>query len=206
MPFVCVTCFPFATLRVLGVTPPPAMKTAALLLLLLVLTACVGPDRTTRIAVDDYQTMGVAMGESLASSDAVTGRTADSEPWVISIDKVTNLTSDVMTRSEQWAIVEKVRSALPLQTLWGRHRIRLVLPPDRRQSVRETAELDNPRNVAAGVTHVMTATFLSTTRAVDDQRSELYLCKFELIDLRTGEPVWEDTFEYKRAAAGRILD
>ena len=181
-------------------------KGAAFLPLLLVLTACTGPDRTTRAGVEDYQAMGVAMGESLASSEALTSRTSDSEPWVISIDRVTNLTSDVMTRSEQWAIVEKVRNALPLQTLWEQRRVRLVLPPERRRSVRETAELVDPANVAAGVTHVMTATFYSTTRAVEDRRSELYLCKFELIDLRSGEPVWEDTFEYKRAASGRIWD
>ena len=182
------------------------MRTAALLPLLLMLTACAGPDRTTRIAVDDYQAMGVAMGESLASSDAITRRDAASEPWIISLSKVTNLTSDVMTRSEQWAIVQMVRDALPLQTLWDRRRIRLVLPPERRRSVREAAELANPDDVAAGVTHVMTATFFSTTRAVDDRRSELYFCKFELIDLRTGAPVWEDTFEYKRAASGNIWD
>ncbi len=182
------------------------MKHVAIILPLLVLFACAGPDRTTRIAVEDYEAMGAAMAESLIASEALASRGPGSEPWVISIDKVTNLTSDVMTVSEQWAIIERVRGALPLATLWDAKRVRLVLPPAGRRGVRETAGLSDPGDVAAGVTHVMTATFYSTTRAVRDRRSELYYCKFELLDLRSGEPVWEDAFEYKRAAAGAVWD
>jgi hypothetical protein len=30
--------------------------------------------------------------------------------------------------------------------------------------------------------------------------------QFELVDLRSGEPVWQDRFEFKRAAVGEVWD
>lgn len=172
---------------------------ALVITLMLMLVGCGTARRTTRIAVDDYEVMATEMSDSLADSDAIAERGPDSEPWVVSINKVMNLTSDVMSESEQWSIVEQIRGSLPMSDLWKTKKIRFVLPAERR-------EADPMLSDDAGVTHVMTATFRSSTRAVADGRTELYYCEFELMDLKTGVPVWLDRFEYKRTASGLLWD
>jgi hypothetical protein len=165
------------------------------------------PPRSTRLTADDFQAIGDAMGQSLVKSEAIVSRMPTSEPWVISIAKATNLTSDVMTLSEQWSIIERVRDELPIDELWDLRKIRLVIPPDKRKLITETvdrqtdASLENP-----AVTHTMSATFYSAPRATRTQRTELYYMQFELVDLRSGEPVWQDRFEFKRAAVGEVWD
>lgn len=168
--------------------------------------ACAGPPRTTRIAVEDYQAMAVQMAESLAQSDALAERNAESEPWVVSVTKLTNLTSDVMSESEQWSIIEQIRTSLAMSGLWDRKHVKLVLPPERRAAVRAAAGLPDTLDNQPAVTHTMTATFRSATRADLNDRTELYFAEFEMIDLRDGRPTWTDTFEYKRVARGNLRD
>lgn len=161
------------------------------------------------MTVDDIEVMGAAMAQSLASSDAVRLRPPDAPRWVVSIDKVLNLSSDVMTESEQWAIMARLRASAPITAMWDQHNIRFVIPPERAAQLRAS---DNSFEFARGfgsqreVTHTMTATFRSVTRAQADRRTDLYYCEFALVDLRDGAPVWNDRFEYKRAARGAIWD
>ena len=171
------------------------------------LLGCASPPKTTRIQVDDYQAMAAAMSDSLAASEALQGRGPDSPPWVVSIDKVTNLTSDVMSVSEQWSIIEQIRASLPMIELGDTKNISFVLPPERRASLEAQAGVTDASPIdKLQTTHVMTATFRSVTRAVSDGRTELYYCEFELLDLERGAPVWADRFEYKRSARGKIWD
>lgn len=161
------------------------------------------------MTVGDIEAMGAAMAQSLATSDALRGRDADSPRWVVSIDKVLNLSSDVMTEAEQWAIMARLRSTLPVTTMAKQHNLHFVLPPERIEMLRDhpdAPELGEGLATDRRVTHTLAATFRSVTRATDDQRSELYYCQFELFDLREGVPVWIDQFEYKRAARGKIWD
>ena len=184
------------------------MNVRLLVLLTAMLTACSQPPRSTRPTVDDFNEITTAMAQSLSKSQAIARRGPDSDPWIVSIDRVQNLSSDVMTPSEQWALVERVRSALPLRELDRLKNIRFVLPPERVQQMRrdpnapEFADLASRRQP----THTMTATFRSLTRAQAKRRSDLYYVEFEVVDLRTGQPVWSDRFEFKRAAQGELRD
>lgn len=170
---------------------------------------CATWPHTTRMTADDLDTMSRELAASLAASDAFAGRNRDSPLWVVSINKVENLSSDVMTEAEQWSVMARLRSSLPIQALWDQKNVRFVIPADRLEALRASGELDG---VAGRVgdqrrpTHEMTATFRSITRADARSRTELYYCEFSLIDLAAGEPVWTDRFEYKRAATGHVLD
>jgi len=180
----------------------------------LLLLSCSTPARSTRMTVDDIEAMGAAMAQSLAASDALRGRDADAPRWTVSIDKVLNLSSDVMTEAEQWAIMARLRGTLPVARMAKQHNLHFVLPPEKIEMLRDNfrGQPDAPElgeGLAAdrpGVTHTLAATFRSVTRATGDRRSELYYCAFELFDLRAGVPVWTDRFEYKRAARGKIWD
>ena len=164
---------------------------------------------STRLSIEDIDVMAEQMAQSLLSSDALASRGADSEPWTVSIDKVLNLSDEVMTESEQWSIMARVRGATSIQALWDSKAVRYVIPPERVVALRQNEDavefhqdFGNDRHV----THTMTATFRSITRAQAKQRSDLYYCQFDLVDLATGETIWSDRFEFKRQARGHVWD
>jgi hypothetical protein len=159
------------------------------------------------MTVADFDAIAAAMAASLRSSDALQGRGPDSERWVIAIDRVRNLTSDVMTPGEQWSIMHRIQDAQPIQTLYKEKNVRFVLPAEKLRRLREQG-FDAPEPVAnqRQPTHSMTAIFRSGTRMQANQRTEVYFCQFALTDLRDGQAVWSDRFEFKRLAKGHIWD
>lgn len=189
------------------------MRRARLMLLLVCLlaAACAAPQRSSRMTTEDFQEMAEAMAQSLLRSEALAQRGPQSEPWVVSIDHVRNLSSDVMTQAEQWAIMADLRGSLPIQALWDQKNIRFVLPPQRVVQIRsrdEADEFDASFASQRQPTHTMTATFRSVTRASPDGRGRIdwYYCEFEILELATGQTVWTDRFEYKRQARGHMWD
>lgn len=170
---------------------------------------CATPPRTTRMTVDDFEAISREMAASLAASPALSNRTPASAPWVISINKVENLSSDVMTDSEQWAIIAKIRGTLPIEALWDQKNVRFVIPAPQQQKL-PAAGVHTDQDARFGShrrpTHQMAATFRSITRADAQHRTELYYCEFQILDLISGEPIWSDRFEFKRAAKGHIWD
>ena len=161
------------------------------------------------MTVSDLDEMSREMAASLRQSPSIARRDQHSPPWVVSIDKVLNLSNDVMTESEQWFVIAKLRSSLPIQSLGHQRNITFVMPAEQVRRLREDADLDTAVPDFASTrrpTHQLTATFRSLTRAQAKQQTELYYCEFELIDLERGEPVWTDRVEYKRAAKGHVWD
>ena len=153
--------------------------------------------------------MAAQMAASLRESEVIAQRTPGSEPWVVSFDRVRNLSSEVMPSGEQWWVVANVRGAQPMLDLWEEKRIQFVLPAEhaRRMKPRLDAEgVDAAFGSERAVTHTITATFRSITRADAMQRTDLYGCEFRLLDLRDGTDVWNDWFEFKRVARGHVWD
>lgn len=163
--------------------------------------------RSTRNTADDFQAVAAEMAASLSRCEAIADRTPDSPPWTISLNKVENLSMDVMTESEQWSIMADLFGSLPLQTLWRDHNIRFVMPAERVAAMRDADEFAGDGFAGERrVTHTMTAQLMSLTRAVKQERTDSYYWQFEIIDLTTGRSIWQDRFEYKRSARGIIWD
>ena len=176
----------------------------------LVSLGCTGP-QNSRIQVNDYLEMTDAMAQSLRQSEAFARRSADSEPWVVSFDKVLNLSSEIMTQGEQWGVVAMVRGAQPINSLWNDKRVAFVIPAQYAIDQRGTLDAeraDKGFGTERGVTHTITSTFRSVTRVREDGkgRTDVYACEFQMLDLNTNEPVWLDTFEFKRSATGSVRD
>ena len=184
--------------------------TAVLALLLFGALGCT-PQRSSRIQVDDYLEMSDAMAQSLRQSDAFAQRSADSTPWVVSFDKVLNLSSEIMPQGEQWYVVASIRAAQPINSLWNDKRVAFVIPAQYAIDQRGTLDAeraDKGFGTERGVTHTITSTFRSVTRVGEDGkgRTDVYACEFQMLDLNTNVPVWIDTFEFKRTATGSVRD
>lgn len=193
---------------------PTCKKTAAFApaiaaVLLSALTAC-HPNlaNTTRFSVEDFQEIGAKMAASLRACEAIRARTPQDAPWTVSVQKVTNLSSDILTPGEQWYAVKKIQSSQPIRQLWDSHHVELVLNAEEAalQTGQQPQEFDANYAKDRKVTHVITATYRSATRNQNDARSDLYVCIFEMKELATGKSVWSDEFLIKRQAFGSLRD
>lgn len=165
--------------------------------------------RSTRLTPDDLLEISDTFAARLAESDLMAQRSPDSEPWLVSIQKVTNLTRDVMTESERWLIMQHLRASMPIDALRRQRNIAFVLSAEgsallRRQGLED--EWEAPALADRRVTHTMTATFRSVIRQTPQGAAETYLCEFELFRLGDREPVWIDAVVIRRQASGHIWD
>lgn len=171
---------------------------------------CASQPKSSVMTVEDYQYIATEMGGKLqgklATSDVFAGRGGESPAMVVSIQKVSNLTSDMIPESARWYLMEKVKSSLPMAALSRDKNIRFVIPAEHLRQARERGAVEDDFANDRAPTHVMTATFLSATRAGGLERTDLYYCEYQLTDLSSGEVVWTDTVEFKRTAHGRSWD
>ncbi|MEM6748932.1 MAG: hypothetical protein AAGA57_07840 [Planctomycetota bacterium] len=165
---------------------------------------------TTRVQIADYQEVADRMALSLRDAPAIRGRTPASEPWVVTMSGLENRSTEVLTEAERWYVLARIRAAQPIDELWDRHALRFVVPRERWDLLRsgrpEEFAGDDFGGGSSGATHTLDGTLRTVTRAQSHDRTDLFLLEFQLLDLRTGEPVWLDRFEFKRAAAGFIWD
>ncbi len=177
-----------------------------------VLAACAAPARNSRMTGDDLEQIGRSIADSLTRSDLLAERDASSAPWLVTITKIRNLSSDVMTESEQWAVVARVRSSLSIEALRESKNIRWVIPVEQVERMRADPSggfgpADSPEFASERrPTHQLIPTFRSLTRADATARTELYYCEFQIVDIETSAVVWSDRFEYKREARGHVWD
>ena len=182
------------------------------MLIFLWVPGCTAPGSTTRITGGDLDLMVHEMIQSLAASDFIRQRGADSPPAVIVINKVQNLSSDIVTEAEQWMTVARVRGALPLQIFSRAKHITFQLTPERRAMLRR-AGYDSDTGPATPPTHLMAATFRSIRRAgraarqeLTNLRAETYYMEFTITDIQTRRIEWVGQFSFKRHARGLLID
>ena len=186
------------------------MTRLVLSLCLLTLTGCATAPQSSRMTTEDFTDMSEAMAQSLARSSALRDRTPQSEPWVISIDRVQNLTKDIITESERWYVIQRLRSSLPIRAMSQQKNITFIMPKERLDALRSNPKIDVSDDANLGSqrtpTHQMTGKFIGSERATSLQRTDSYFCEFEIMNLATGVPEWTDKFEYKRDAVGHVWD
>ena len=187
-------------------------RAAACVAVLVMMIGCGSTQtRSTRLTTSDFDVTTQEMVASLARSDFLADRRAKSPRMIIVINRVQNLTTDVITLSEQWMFVAKVAHSLPIQEMSRHKNIVFQITPERHALLRE-AGFDRELTAAPSPTHVMTATFQSARRAARDSdamtnlRSDLYNMEYSITDLRSRDIAWTDKFEFKREAAGLLID
>lgn len=173
---------------------------------LFILPGCAStPAQSTRLTTDDLQTVTIEMAERLRGSDFLRDRTTDSPRIIVAIQKVENLSMDIITEGERWYLLERVVGSNPIMSLRQSRNIGFVIPAERVQKTREVTG-DSEFAKGRAPTHEMTATFRSVTRAAGLDRTDLYACEYRVTELSTGKISWTDVFEFKRAAAGKAYD
>jgi len=192
---------------------PTAFRPGAAVLLGLSLGACSSAGSSSALTADDFFVTTNEMVASLAASEFLADRDATSPPVVIVINKIENLTSDIIPVPEQWALMWRVQSALPVLGLKKSKNVSFMLPPERMKLVeQQRREAGEPPLPAAEPTHEMAATFRSMTRRkmeagqAANQRMEFYGLGYRIENLASREVVWQDLFEFKRLANGTIID
>ncbi len=177
------------------------------------LSACAPkPGQHTRLEADDLESLVQHMVQSLAASDFLRQRTVRSSPIRIVIDKVENLSSDLVTEAEQWMVVARVRGAVPLAEFSRSKNIAFQITPQRHATLRRAGFVAD-LGAADPPTHTMAATFRSLRRAgstrrghTTDLRADTYYLEFRITDVHTRALVWLDEFSFTRQARGLLID
>lgn len=149
-----------------------------------------------------------AMASDLRTSELMKSRSEMSERIWIAMDKVENLSSDLIPRREQWYMMARLQSSAALVDLSKEKNFAMVVPAEQAfgteglQSRSEAIGVYNKRKA----THELTGTIRSATRSDGKARTDVYLTDFRLTSLATGELLWSGTYEIKRAASGLSFD
>lgn len=176
---------------------------------LLVLAACASTPTNTRLTGDDFDVTTHRMAESIAASAFFTERNASSPPVYVVINKVENLTSDIIPPAEQWMLMARIQGALPIRQLGKNNRVYFIIPPERESMATSGGYKGDFNHAPAGITptHVLKAVYRSSTRTVRDsdgnvkRRQDYYTLQYQLTDITGREVVWTDSFEFKRQTA-----
>jgi hypothetical protein len=162
---------------------------------------------STAITADDMQEITTQVAEKLRASDFLAKRTPESPPLTITINKVLNYTSDVIRDSDRWYLMYRVIDSFSIKTLSKEKNISLVIPAERLQELKaKVGTGDGAIGQGRKPTHVMEATFRSLTYLAGKDRTDAYYCQYSIVEVASGETVWSDKFEFKRAAVGRAYN
>ncbi len=163
--------------------------------------------RTTFLGSVDLIDMTYQMAMSFAQDPHLSQRTPEDDPWVVSVYRVTNHTNQIMPQREKWLYIGRLRAMLSQSDVASRYDLIWVIPPERWGMVAEELGVsEEPYGLRMDPTHLLSAEFHALTNTSGAGRSDTYLCSYHLTDIRTGLIVWEDTWEVKRARAGRTYD
>lgn len=173
------------------------------------LAGCGGPPkpRTTFLQSVDLVAMTDQMSATFAQDNVISRRSADDQPWVISIDRVHNHTNQIIPDREKWLYIARLRALLAQSEIGKNRNIIWVMPPERWAAVQEELhDAHEPSELRLPPTHQLTADFYTLTTSTGAGRADTYHCAYVLFDLKTGEEVWRGDWEVKRAVTGRTYD
>jgi hypothetical protein len=171
------------------------------------------PPQSTRLRAGDFDETVNVIVDKLADSDFLKQRGPDSPPLFITINKVENLTTDVLSPAEMWMLVARVRAKFASTQLRKDKNMTWQLEPERQNDLRRWGFKDelgekNPNPP----THVMKAVFRSAPRVVREdpkkssgfvkRRQDYYFLEYEIQNVQTRQVEWTAEFEFKREAVG----
>lgn len=162
--------------------------------------------KTTTLSASDLEATSAEIAAKLRASDFLKDRGPGSPRMVIAINKVENLTSDLLPSSEQWWLMQRVRDSIGIQTLSRDRNVKFVIPAKFLRDAQRKGTLPEDAALERSPTHEMSATFRTATRTAKLDRTDSYQCEYRITDLSDGTLEWSDSFEFKRTAFGRSYD
>lgn len=165
---------------------------------------CASAPKSSRLSVDDIEFTAKELAAKLADSRLLRERTAESPRMVVAIDKVENLSNDLIPESDQWYMMVRVRNSQSMESLRRLRNIVFVVPAEKARS--GVTEFDREFTSGRRPTHVMSATYTSAVRTAGKDRTDAYMCELRMTDIDTREVVFADSVEFKKVAFGKAYD
>lgn len=166
---------------------------------------CASEPRSSRLSVDDVEFTAQELSAKLTDSKFLADRSSQSPRMVVAINKVENLTTDVIPEADEWYIMERVRDSRPMEALRRLKNIVFVVPIDHIRGG-QASEFDTLVAMGRKPTHEMSATFRSAVRSSGENRTDAYMCDMKITDLATRELVFGESVEFKKTAVGKAYD
>jgi hypothetical protein len=174
-----------------------------------VMVGCASQPKSTVISADDAQFVVTKTAEKLKTSAFLADRKSDSPPITITLEKVENLTSDVISEAEQWKFLMEIQGSLDVVKVANSKNIHFQVTPERLAKLRSQG-WTKAGSAYQPPTHVMSAVFHSAARAGQDKeglvtdRVDQYFLEYSIVELKTGAVAWSDSVEFKKEAIGRV--
>ena len=137
-------------------------RTVAMTVLVLATGGCLSaPEvRTTFLGSVDLIDMTDQMAMSFAQDPHLSQRTPEDAPWVVSVDRVTNHTNQIMPQREKWLYIGRLRAMLSQSDVASRYDLIWVIPPERWGMVAEELGVsEEPYGMRMDPTHLLSAEF-----------------------------------------------
>jgi hypothetical protein len=179
---------------------------------LIVACGCAAPPRTgeantTFLRSVDLIEMTDTMAQSFIQDDVIGKRMPTDEPWVISMYRMANHTNQIIPDREKWLYLARLRALLAQSDIAKQRSIIWIIPPERWHIVAEELGVsEEPYGLRMNPTHQLTAEFHALTNTSGQGRTDAYFCDYQLLDLQSGQIIWEDKWEVKRAISGKTYD
>ncbi|HZZ42718.1 MAG TPA: hypothetical protein VFE58_07255 [Tepidisphaeraceae bacterium] len=179
--------------------------------LLTLSTGCasaVSAGTNTSLSADDLIAMTDKMSMSILSSPGVQQAIARDHRLKVVIQPVQNyMTGEILPAGQKQTFVARVRELLAAH---APDKFQWIMNKTDYYAVRakelETANSLGPNPDSLQPDYALTARFDSLGNESSKQRTEGYLCSYELINLRTRETLWTDKYEVKKTAVKGFLD
>ena len=171
-------------------------------------TALNGNMESTFLSAHDLVAMTDRMAASIASNQQILAITAR-KPMVIVLSNLRNMTDEIIPRGQGDIFLHRVRVLLDHEPALRRRFIfvlnREAFKELQAQQGWSSAELgEDVRRVQPE--YALRAVFYSDTKVAARYRSDYYLCTYILTNIRTGQIIWENSYEVKKAVHGSFLD
>jgi hypothetical protein len=168
------------------------------------------PPRSSRLTASDYTYTVNETVNQLVASDFFASRGMESPKAVVSIERVTNLSSDIIPEGEQWMFVHSVWSSPEVKQLArSKNVVTQVSQEGYEKIVSMLPQITRPLDVP---THVMSAVINTSTRTglvkagVANARVDQYQIEYTIRESSSGTIAWSSIVEFKREALGNPIN
>lgn len=172
-----------------------------------------GKPQTTRLTAADILIATDVVREKLAASPWLASRNETSPELTLEAQPATNLSNERLSRADRSVVVSRVVTDPGVLELLHSKNVQLVSPQGAANVLARYASVIAHAEPAPP-THALRAEVRTLTRQASESassapaslRTDTYSVSYSIVDIRRGQVVWADDFEFKRVARGLTAD